>query len=78
MSICRKNTKDESPALATFTIVPYGKLVKLTLTHEGFAEGSQFFRGISGGWPAILSNFKSLLETGRTLDIPYAAFKVED
>jgi uncharacterized protein YndB with AHSA1/START domain len=70
--------KGDVPALATFTLVPYGKLVKLTLTHQGFAEGSQFFKGISGGWPAILSNLKSLLETGRTLDIPYAAFKAED
>jgi uncharacterized protein YndB with AHSA1/START domain len=70
--------KDDVPALATFTLQPYGKLVKLTLTHEGFAKGSKFFKGISGGWPAILSNLKSLLETGRTLDIPYAAFKAED
>ena len=70
--------KDDVPALATFTIEPFGKLVKLTLTHEGFAEGSKFFAGISGGWPAILSSLKSTLETGRTLDIPYAAFKAED
>jgi uncharacterized protein YndB with AHSA1/START domain len=70
--------KDDVPALATFTLQPFGKLVKLTLTHEGFAEGSKFFKGVSGGWPAILSNLKSLLETGRTLDIPRAAFKVED
>src|SRR3984885_5862159 len=33
--------KDDLPALATFLIEPYGKLVKLTLTHQGFAEGSQ-------------------------------------
>ena len=70
--------RNEFPALATFVLEPHGKLVKLTLTHEGFAEGSKFFKGISGGWPAILSNLKSLLETGRTLDIPYAAFKAED
>ena len=35
--------KNEFPALATFVLEPYGKLVKLTLTHEGFAEGSKFF-----------------------------------
>ena len=70
--------RDDTPALATFTLEPYGKLVKLTLTHEGFAEGSKFFAGISGGWPAILSSLKSILETGRPLEIPYAAFKSED
>jgi uncharacterized protein YndB with AHSA1/START domain len=67
--------KGELPALATFVIEPYGKLVKLTLTHEGFAEGSKFLLGISQGWPAILSGLKSILETGKPLDIPYAAMK---
>ena len=70
--------KNEFPALATFVIEPYGKLVKLTLTHEGFAEGSKFYNGVSKGWPAILSGLKSLLETGQVLDIPYAALRFED
>jgi uncharacterized protein YndB with AHSA1/START domain len=69
--------KGELPALATFVIEPHGKLVKLTLTHEGFAEGSKFLLGISKGWPAILSALKSLLETGKPLDIPYEAMKSE-
>ena len=67
--------KGELPALATFVIEPHGKLVKLTLTHEGFAEGSKFLQGISQGWPAIPSGLKSLLETGKPLDVPYAAMK---
>ena len=70
--------KNEFPALATFELEPYGKLVKLTLTHEGFAEGSKFYAGISKGWPAILSSLKSLLETGQPLEIPYAALKFEN
>jgi uncharacterized protein YndB with AHSA1/START domain len=70
--------KDDVPALATFTLEPYGKLVKLTLTHQGFAEGSKFFSGISKGWPAILSSLKSILETGRPLEIPFAALEFED
>lgn len=67
--------KNEPPALATFTLEPHGKLVKLTLTHEGFAAGGKFLAGISSGWPAILSSLKSLLETGRPLEIPHAAVK---
>ena len=70
--------KNEFPALATFVLEPYGKLVKLTLTHEGFAEQSRFYAGISKGWPAILSSLKSLLETGKALEIPYAALKFEN
>jgi hypothetical protein len=34
-------------------------------------------QGISQGWPAILSGLKSLLETGKPLDVPYAAMKSE-
>ena len=33
--------------LATFVIEPYGKLVKLTLTQEGFAEGGKFLDGMA-------------------------------
>jgi Activator of Hsp90 ATPase homolog 1-like protein len=69
--------RNEFPALATFVLEPYGKLVKLTLTHEGFAEGSKFLEGISKGWPAILSSLKSILETGQPLEIPYAALKLD-
>ena len=70
--------KNDRPALATFVLEPFGKLVKLTLTHEGFAEGSKFFDGISKGWPAILSSLKSTLETGKPLEIPFEALKFED
>ena len=70
--------RGDLPALATFELEPFGKLVKLTLTHEGFAEGSKMLPAISKGWPAILSSLKSLLETGHPLDIPRAAVKLED
>jgi uncharacterized protein YndB with AHSA1/START domain len=69
--------KNDFPALATFVLEPYGKLVKLTLTHEGFRESSQFFAGISKGWPAILSGLKSILETGKPLEIPFEALKID-
>jgi uncharacterized protein YndB with AHSA1/START domain len=41
--------------------------VKLTVVHDGFAPDSEMLKGISQGWPAILSNLKTLLETGETL-----------
>ncbi len=69
--------RNEPPALATFVLEPHGKLVKLTLTHEGFAEGGKMLSAVSKGWPAILSSLKSLLETGQPLDIPFAALRIE-
>jgi hypothetical protein len=38
--------------------------VKLTVTHSMEREDSKFIAAVSGGWPQILSNLKSLLETG--------------
>ena len=40
--------------------------VKLTVTHDDFAPDSKVFAGISNGWPLVLSNLKSYLETGAT------------
>ena len=67
----------EPATKVVFTLEPHGKVVKLTLTHEGFAEGSKLLDGISKGWPAILSNLKSLLESGDALIIPLAALGIE-
>jgi uncharacterized protein YndB with AHSA1/START domain len=41
-----------------------GKAVKLTITHELEGEGVKLIDAVSGGWPKVLSNLKSLLETG--------------
>lgn len=40
-------------------------LVRLTVTHDELDE--QMLAGVSGGWPAVLSNLKTLLETGHVL-----------
>jgi uncharacterized protein YndB with AHSA1/START domain len=65
--------RHEPATKVVFTIEPHGRIVKLTVTHEGFIEGSKLLRAVSKGWPAILSGLKSLLETGEVLAIPPAA-----
>ncbi|EFV14673.1 ArsR/SmtB family transcription factor [Segniliparus rugosus] len=61
----------EAASQVTFDIKPYGTIVQLTVTHEHLADEAEF-RAISGGWPAVLSNLKSLLETGSPLsEIPW-------
>ena len=40
-------------------------LVRLTVTHDQLKPDSEMLRGISNGWPRVLSSLKSLLETGR-------------
>jgi hypothetical protein len=39
----------------------------LTVTHEDLERDPQMLAGISSGWPRVLSNLKTLLETGRAL-----------
>ena len=39
-------------------------MVRLTVTHDGFAPGSRVLSAISEGWPVVLASLKTLLETG--------------
>jgi len=56
--------KAEGWSLCTMEIEPAAsEAVKLTVTHSMEREGSKFIDALSGGWPKILSNLKSLLET---------------
>ena len=42
-------------------------VVKLSITHEMDRPGSKLIEAVSGGWPRVLSNLKSLLETGHVV-----------
>lgn len=56
----------ERRSQVTFVLEPVGDLVRLTVTHDGFEPGSAVRRMVGEGWPRILSDLKSLLETGAT------------
>ncbi|MEV5112383.1 SRPBCC family protein [Peribacillus frigoritolerans] len=66
-------TPREQPTRVTFELQKMDdSTVKLTLRHEelletDFVYDDNTFEGLNNGWPALLSNLKSLLETGRTL-----------
>ena len=60
----------ESRSKVTFDIEPLGELVKLTVVHDGFEQGSLMVTMVSRGWPSILAKLKTLLETGETLTTP--------
>ncbi len=60
----RPELKAEGYSRCAFEAEPTGDAVKLTVTHTIERDDSKFIRAVSGGWPMILSNLKSLLETG--------------
>ncbi|MGG6893884.1 MULTISPECIES: SRPBCC family protein [Rhizobium] len=61
----RPELKAEGWSRCVMELEPAADAVKLTVTHTIELENSKFIEAVSGGWPKILSNLKSLLETGR-------------
>jgi uncharacterized protein YndB with AHSA1/START domain len=72
-SIMDKNTDRLEPTKVTFLLKEMGSVVKLVLKHENLlpndiVEDDNTFQGFNNGWPAIISNLKTLLETGKVLE----------
>jgi uncharacterized protein YndB with AHSA1/START domain len=66
--------KEEGHSLCTLELEPIGSSVRLCITHTIERDPSKFIEAVSGGWPKIISNLKSLLETGSiVLHDPYPA-----
>jgi uncharacterized protein YndB with AHSA1/START domain len=53
----------------TFEIEKYEDMVRLTVNHDELEAGSGMANGVKKGWPIVLSSLKSLLETGRGMDV---------
>jgi uncharacterized protein YndB with AHSA1/START domain len=60
----KSELKAEGDSLCTMELEPSGTAVKLSITHTIERDPSKFIAAVSGGWPKIVSNLKSLLETG--------------
>jgi Uncharacterized conserved protein len=59
--------RSEPPSCVAFTIEESDGVVRVTVRHDSFPPESKVFRACSEGWPMILSNLKTLLETGAPL-----------
>jgi uncharacterized protein YndB with AHSA1/START domain/DNA-binding transcriptional ArsR family regulator len=57
----------EPRSKVTFEIEPLGDQVKLTVIHDDLEPGGMTGSLISEGWPRVVANLKTLLETGDTL-----------
>ncbi|KGX91347.1 ArsR family transcriptional regulator [Pontibacillus halophilus JSM 076056 = DSM 19796] len=63
---------DDPPTRVIFTLQPYAEATKLIVIHKDlqphyFVDRDDTFEGVNNGWPAILSNLKSYLETGQPM-----------
>jgi uncharacterized protein YndB with AHSA1/START domain/DNA-binding transcriptional ArsR family regulator len=67
MTFAGPNEEDSAaPSQVTFAIEPHEQIVRLTVTHEDLADQAEY-EAAASGWPAVLSNLKSLIETGQVL-----------
>lgn len=66
----REPDRSDGPTTVTYEIEQANDSTKLTVTHEGFSDNSSLRRGVSGGWPKLLSSLKTMLETGEPLNRP--------
>jgi uncharacterized protein YndB with AHSA1/START domain len=56
--------KPEGFSLCSIELEPSSTAVKLSITHSIERDPSKLIAAVSGGWPKVISNLKSLLETG--------------
>jgi uncharacterized protein YndB with AHSA1/START domain len=56
--------KAEGVSICSIELEPSGTAVKLCIKHAIDRDPSKLIAAVSGGWPKIISNLKSLLETG--------------
>lgn len=63
--------------LATFDIEPYRDIVKLTLTQSNLPSTEEL-DAIADGWPAVIANLKTMLETGAPLPTEPWSFHAEE
>jgi uncharacterized protein YndB with AHSA1/START domain len=60
----RREFKAEGSSRCVYEIEPVGTSAKVTLIHSIERPDSKFIGAVSEGWPMVISNLKSLLETG--------------
>ena len=65
--------KAEGYTRCTFDISEEGGQTKLQVIHEAEIDNSRTINAVSGGWPKILSGLKTLLESGKPLELNFGA-----
>lgn len=60
----QENSRDDRPSRVTWEIEPAGEVCAVTLIHDDFDSETATYHNVGGGWPMVLSNLKTLLETG--------------
>jgi uncharacterized protein YndB with AHSA1/START domain len=58
---------EKEHTMVSLVIEKFKDVVHLTVTHDMLEPGSSMHDGIRDGWPKVMSNLKTFLETGKPL-----------
>ena len=61
---------NEDYSRVTYELEEMEDMVRLTLLHDDFPEGSKIYNQVQKGWPWLISGLKSVIETGEALPQP--------
>ena len=61
-------TELDGSTLVNYRLNETDGITELVLHHGGFKSKDQTFSNITGGWPWIISNLKTYIETGKPLN----------
>ena len=53
----------------SYELEPFGECTKLTVTHDQWTEGDPSYEATAEGWWKLLCVLKTLIETGKPLDL---------
>ena len=59
--------QEPDPSSVTYELAALGPDTKITVTHSQLNKDSAMHNGVTQGWQAVMSNLKSVLETGKPL-----------
>ncbi|CAH2715360.1 hypothetical protein BACCIP111895_02544 [Neobacillus rhizosphaerae] len=64
-----KDDNQEYESRISYLLEPVGACTKLTFIHDQWQEGDPHYENSDAAWWMILSNTKTLVETGKTLEL---------
>jgi uncharacterized protein YndB with AHSA1/START domain len=65
-----EGVRSDRPSRVTWQIDQVGEVCKLTVIHDDFDGETATYKSVQSGWGPVLSGLKTLLETGKPLNVP--------
>ena len=61
--------KAEQTSRVRIEVEKFMDIVRLTLKHDELEAGSYMHKGVTAGWPAVISSLKTFVETGKAMPV---------